>query len=829
MKIENFQTTQSYKYPKKVIVKFKVKQRNRNLHGASIKAKLEEIKSRFSTQSELSLPYPNLLKDDVVYVKFISPWGFELKYEQLVDNTPFPKYHLLSIQKEAKVVHDKEESRYVALVMLNEKGVSHFINRVKKYLTQNTKTNKPEANDLISNIEDIQVATLKAFWTDGVTHPFPEENEEVWWEVWFRNTAYDLEKIAAQLEAVGAQLGLQKLVFKEQTIHLVKGTAIQLANSIMLLDCISELRKPQIINDFITHSEITYQDEQEWIKDLLKRTEFRGNEGDSQVLISLFDTGVNNFHPLLKTIIPDDHLDTWRTEWGKSDSEPNGGHGTGMAGLALYGNLTDALADAGIIRIYHGAESFKIAHPSSKRTPQLYGVIYQDGHSKLITARPYSKRVFCMAITNDGLIKSGRPSSSSTALDRIIAGSPTQEDAVLFFVSAGNAQIQKADQFPDMNFIQSIEDPGQAYNAITVGACTFMDTTTDHLVPVAKMGEMSPFNTTSGAWEPQWPNKPDLVYEGGNLAYDERDGFSLSHEQLSPLSLDEDFRNRLFTPFNATSAASALVSKMAAELCLEYPAFWPETIRGLLIHSAYWTPAMLARYNFEGNENHRRAILRSVGYGVPNLERARQSANNSLTLISEEYITPYRKEGSNVKFNEYHLYKLPWPQDVLLNEIGEVNTRLTVTLSYYIEPNPNGKEYARAFSYHSHELEFKMIKSGETLEEFKRRISAASDSDDLDEPMAPDSSSEKWVIRERVRSKGSIKKDFLDTIGAELHDRNIIAVYPKSGWYKSRKAANRHDQRVRYSLIISIDTEKQDVDIYTPVENLILNKIPVSI
>ena len=97
-----------------------------------------------------------------------------------------------------------------------------------------------------------------------------------------------------------------------------------------------------------------------------------------------------------------------------------------------------------------------------------------------------------------------------------------------------------------------------------------------------------------------------------------------------------------------------------------------------------------------------------------------------------------------------------------------------------------------------------------------------------DDAENPDMRDEDWTIKERVRSKGSIKKDFLKTDGATLSSRNILAVYPKSGWYRSRKSLEKYDQEVRYSLIVSIETLQTEVDIYTPVENLISIHIPVT-
>jgi hypothetical protein len=202
------------------------------------------------------------------------------------------------------------------------------------------------------------------------------------------------------------------------------------------------------------------------------------------------------------------------------------------------------------------------------------------------------------------------------------------------------------------------------------------------------------------------------------------------------------------------------------------------------------------------------------------------SANNVLTLISQAQIKPYRLDGSIVKYNEYHLYEIPWPTQVLQDQLFDKEVTIKVTLSYFIEPNPGAREYARNFSYHSHSLDFKLIKEGETPSEFKRRVSAAAEMEDDSE--TPSLTGEDWTIKERVRSKGSIKKDFLKTNGATLASRNILAVYPKGGWYRSRKVLDKYNQEVRYALIVTIETPETEVDIYTPVENMVAIQVPIS-
>lgn len=88
----------------------------------------------------------------------------------------------------------------------------------------------------------------------------------------------------------------------------------------------------------------------------------------------------------------------------------------------------------------------------------------------------------------------------------------------LFVMSAGNVPWQGWTQYPDINHSTSIEDPGQSWNGLTVGACTDLTYLDIHRWPtyalIAQGGALSPASTTSRLWRNSWPLKPDVVAEG---------------------------------------------------------------------------------------------------------------------------------------------------------------------------------------------------------------------------------------------------------------------------------------------------------------------------
>ena len=67
----------------------------------------------------------------------------------------------------------------------------------------------------------------------------------------------------------------------------------------------------------------------------------------------LLDTGINRGHPLLAGLTQDDDIHSYDPNWGPADGF---GHGTPMAGLAVYGDLTEALAGGQDVQSTHRIE-----------------------------------------------------------------------------------------------------------------------------------------------------------------------------------------------------------------------------------------------------------------------------------------------------------------------------------------------------------------------------------------------------------------------------------------------------------------------------------------
>jgi len=301
--------------------------------------------------------------------------------------------------------------------------------------------------------------------------------------------------------------------------------------------------------------------------------------------------------------------------------------------------------------------------------------------------------------------------------------------------------------------------------------------------------------------------------EGGNYAHSPS-GTVDGCEDLALLTTSLHSAGRLLTWSSDTSAATAQAARLAAILMADYPRLWPETIRGLLVHSADWTDEMNRQIsgNREEDRHHR---LRCFGYGVPNLDRARYTVENCVSLVHQGTIQPYKLEGTEAKTNHFILHSLPWPR-ASLEELHDQDVTVKITLSYFIEPSPAGRGWGRKFRYASHGLRFALRGPTETEYQFRQRISKQEWEEDQEgRPSTSDPIN--WSIGVRLRTKGSIHCDWVTSSAEELAQCGQVAVFPVTGWWRERKHLECVEKQTRYSLIITISTPATDIDLYTPI------------
>jgi hypothetical protein len=714
------------------------------------------------------------------YLLFESEPDFELKFESL-EFTP-SGIELCAVRR-------LPDNRMQATVFVPDGKLGYFLRRIEAYRDSDTPpradgSTRPRNQDLVEGISHIRLAALEALWTDDPSL-YPETNQPTTWEVWLRRfEAVDhLARLREYADRFGLDVGENTIQFIDRTIVLIHGTATGLSRSIDILSAIAELRLAKTTAAFFTQMNAVEQ--RAWVENLAARLT---PPPDGAPYICLLDTGVNAAHPLLAPILHTNELHTYKPAWGTDDRQ---GHGTPMAGLAAYGDLTTLLASSEPVPLTHRIESVKIINPADPHEKDLYGAVTRESAYR-VEVTPDRTRIYCLSVTTTDDRDQGRPSSWSAAVDALAAGESDQPR--LFILSAGNTDPAQRRDYPASNMTDGIHDPAQAWNALTVGGYTdkaVLDSARyPGWQPLARPGDLAPCSCTSTTWtKTRWPIKPDIVLEAGNMAinqaYQDPDYID---DGLQLLSTHHNYtRERPLTTFGDTSAAAATAARMAAALWSKYPWFTPETVRGLMVHAADWTPAMLARFTTAGGSVDYEGLLRCFGYGVPEFRRLMSSADNSLTLIAQGTIQPFFKENGTVKTREMRLHALPWPADIL-RDLQDQPVRMRVTLSYFVEPSPGARGRTSKYGYQSCGLRFAVKTPLEGRRAFEDRINRHNRDDDYEAPRLKDTG--RWLYAYPWRSLvtlGSVHSDVWSGTAADLAARGHIAIFPTIGWWNKRR------------------------------------------
>lgn len=752
-----------------------------------------------------------------VYLEFSSQKGFPLNIKSLEN-----------LQKNIRLLNVRQEDDVEkATVYVPAGQEAYFLEKVRAYADSLSGEGKPQNNDLVRSIEDVKTAFLESFWV-GDRANIPTETS-VWCEIWLRYEDGQIEEAEQDFVTTCAENAIEvnanHIVFPERIVRMGKANATQLKGLVESCAYLAEVRKAPEPTGFFY--DMDQHEQQAWVDELLSRTDFV----PTKATVCLLDTGITAAHRLLAPAVTENRIQAVDSSWRTNDQD---GHGTQMAGVALYRDLKKRLINTGREEIVHTLESVKILHPSENHEPSLYGAVTAQAIALAEIENPTADRVICMAVTAPSYnTNDGSPSSWSGAIDSVTSGADGSNDKRLMFISAGNVTPEElADShFHDANILHGVENPGQAWNAVTVGAYTDNVTLDDPQYKgfsvVADRGDISPYSATSYTWDPKWPIKPEILLDGGNMVTNGRD--YLSCPQLSVLTTDSQPLKYQFATIWGTSSATAQAAWMAAQLFAEYPGIWPETVRALLVHSARWTRKMVSQYNANDKKTKgRRDLLHICGYGIPDLKRAIQCYSNSVNMVIQGEIQPFIEHDNQVSMNEMHLHRIPWPKKVL-QSLSETPVEMRVTLSYFIEPGPGEKGWKDRYRYPSASLRFDVINDNETVEDFKKRINVRMRGEDTKDRGDGSSGSDRWFLGTANRDVGSIHSDTISCSAVDLCNANYIAIYPVVGWWRERSYLGKCDSQMRYSLVVSISSPRNDIDLYTPIVTQIATTVPIGV
>jgi hypothetical protein len=402
--------------------------------------------------------------------------------------------------------------------------------------------------------------------------------------------------------------------------------------------------------------------------------------------VVVLDSGLATGHPLLAPAVGD--AQSFIAGLGPDDQH---GHGTLVAGIALYGDVEEALRAGRFepaLRLFSGRILDASNANESKLIESQVDAAVRYFHGE------YACRVFNLSYGDRRKPYRGRHVRGlAVTLDAL-----TRELGVLFVVPTGNVDTMPANLragYPGYLLTEdaTLLDPATALNVLTIGSLARWDATLnaqryqDDLAeqPIARRDQPSPF-TRSG---PSVGNaiKPELVAYGGNYAVNVGAANQpIVRRGLGELSTCRDFAaGRLLAEESGTSFAAPHVAHLAARLIAEHPQTDHNLIRALLVGHARW-PAPCEALLADKEQR-----LKLCGYGKVEEGALDRSNEQEVTLIADDAI-PDR---------HHHFYEVPLPESFI---DGRSRTReVSVALAH----SPAVR--TTRITYKSCEMEFRLV------------------------------------------------------------------------------------------------------------------------
>lgn len=411
-------------------------------------------------------------------------------------------------------------------------------------------------------------------------------------------------------------------------------------------------------------------------------------------LIGVLDTGLASAHPILGTAVGEAAGFVPPNKKETDDS----GHGTRVAGLALYGDVRARLQQGSFVpelRLLSGRVFDNDGTDETRFVEKNVEDAVRYFHGE------YDCRVFCLSYGDANKIYDGRHVRGLA----YVLDSLSRELGVLFVVPTGNLRSEDIPDdpkahYPEYLFGESARllDPGTALNTLTVGGLSLFEASADTQrypddvgnTPIALTGQPAPF-TRSGP-SVNGAIKPDVVAHAGNCAV-RRNGVGLTHRRLGVLSSSRDFATK--APFNedvGTSFATPQVAYAAARLLNYLPAISANLLRTLLIAHAHWPEPTINLFSDASGKPDVAALTKLVGYGQLRQDALFESLDNAVTLYAEDTLPN----------DHHHFYELPLPSDLWAS--GNRSRIITVALAHSPEVRTT------RIDYRATQMSFRLVK-----------------------------------------------------------------------------------------------------------------------
>ena len=394
--------------------------------------------------------------------------------------------------------------------------------------------------------------------------------------------------------------------------------------------------------------------------------------------VAILDSGIAGGHPLIGPAVGD--AQSFLNGKGPHDEH---GHGTMVAGLALYGDIA-----RGIEAKRFAPEFWLLSGRVTDENNRCDDMLIEKQVVAAVESfvADYGCRIFNLSLGDeDKPYAGGHVGPWASLLDEL-----ARVHQVLFIVSAGNFRGTEKlprnwlKQYPDylLDRAARLIDPAPALNALTVGSLARHEKPRmSHRFPkdpayqpIARADEPSPFSRSG--FSVGKAIKPELVDYGGNWHVDSRvssapaEGADLGEISTSLRFLPGNGGN-LFQAGCGTSFSAPRVAWLAGMLLKKYPNASANLLRALLVAHAHVPEATVNRLATGDTTKDEERVLQLAGFGRPDVEAALASTERRVTLVAE----------AELEENHCHFFEIPVPDDFVKTPHRRPR-RITVSLAH---------------------------------------------------------------------------------------------------------------------------------------------------
>jgi hypothetical protein len=557
--------------------------------------------------------------------------------------------------------------------------------------------------------------------------------------------------------------------------------------------------------------------------------------------ILVIDSGVQSGHPHIGIALGDAQVfpDPGR-KFIKGEAEDGdvkmGGHGTGVSGIALYGDVSKCIKNK-LFQPVVWLFSARVTNEENKYDPDLLLDKQLEDAINYFMSNYSNCKVINISLGDSDLVyRNGQKQFRLAArIDEIAY--KLQHKNIVFVISAGNyyynyesKELIRKD-YPKylLSDDARIIDPATSAIALTVGSLSmgkgssqYHDDACRNVVAKVE-GYPSPF--TRSGFGIDGMIKPDLVDFGGDLVLD---GNRVIDNEIgaSTITLAKNYPDgSLFKAYCGTSFSAPRIANIAAQLFSKYPDASSNLIRALTANSAelpteipdYFQVKSKAKAKTKAKTKEKikldtQKILRVYGNGQTNFAQAAYSTENNVVLLVDNEI---------IEVGNFKIYEIPPLPPEFLETKGTKN--ISITLAF----DPPTR-HTRGDSYLGVTMEFQLFKNID-IESLKNAFikSASENKDNPDEDFA-----ELTMKKLKKKFGSSIEVDLQPGVNLRKKgtlQKGQVIIYSNSWKYDKKSmylvvSCNRKWAREseidtqRYALVISVNHSDTEVDLYNKIK-----------